>query len=199
MKCFLLSLVMTAVAGAPVLAAHGRPHAGTHGVRSAGRARPAHLARPVLRPGHAAPRPAPVVRPAVHPAHVVRPVARPAQHVRPATRPVHAGGAAGRAPAWGRAPRALRLTAPPAGWHGRGPGGAFIARNYPHWSRNWWSPKWGLWFRFDPTTNAYYYYEPAVGCYVEVVVVTTYRRPLATPLSEPPTGPDDVPPDPIEP
>jgi hypothetical protein len=84
---------------------------------------------------------------------------------------------------------------PPPGWHGRGTNGVVIARNYPNWSKNWWSAKWGAWFRFDPTTSDYYYYESTLGCYVEIESITTYRQPLEVPITDPTTDPDDIPPD----
>jgi hypothetical protein len=93
---------------------------------------------------------------------------------------------------------------PPAhGWHARGRNGVLIARNYPNWTRNWWSPRWGFWFRYDPTTEDYYYYEPAVDAYVQIDWIASYQQPLETPISEPFTSPDDLsddePPPPIEP
>jgi hypothetical protein len=89
----------------------------------------------------------------------------------------------------------LRRQAPAPGWHVRGTQGFLIARNYPNWSKNWWSAKWGRWFRFDPTTGAYYYYERTLGCYVSIDYITTYCLPLETPISEPTTDPDEAPED----
>jgi hypothetical protein len=78
-----------------------------------------------------------------------------------------------------------------------------IAANYPNWSGNWWSAKWGRWFGFDPTTSVYYYYEPTLGCYVQIQWITTYSQPLETPISDPTSGPDEIPqdepPPPVEP
>jgi hypothetical protein len=106
-------------------------------------------------------------------------------------------------PDWGRAGRAFAAPGANLGWHVRRPNGVFIARNYGSWSRNWWSPRWGVWFRYDPTTTGYYYYEPSVGYYVQTETITTYREPLETPATEPTTDPDDIPvadpPDPVEP
>jgi hypothetical protein len=93
---------------------------------------------------------------------------------------------------------------PPAhGWLAHGQHGLLIARNYPNWTRDWWSPNWGVWFRFDPETRGYYYYEPDVGAYVQTEYITTYRERLETPIIDPPSDPDDLPddgpPDPVEP
>jgi hypothetical protein len=127
---------------------------------------------------------------------VVRPVA-PILRRRPVVN------LARRVPNWGPAARNLRVYGPNLGWHIRRPGGVIIARNYPNWARNSWSPKWGQWFRYDPTTTAYYYFEPTVGYYVAMETITTYRQPLETPIDIPTTDPDDIPvtepPDPVEP
>jgi hypothetical protein len=92
---------------------------------------------------------------------------------------------------------------PVHGWHVRGPRGTFIAKNYAGWSASWWSTKWGLWFRYDPDTSAYYYYEPTADAYVEIESIVTYRQPLEVPVSEPAPDsddvPDDDPPPPVEP
>jgi hypothetical protein len=90
-------------------------------------------------------------------------------------------------------------------WHFRGAQGTFIAGNYPLWSGDWWSAKWGRWFRFDPETSAYYYYyEPAIGAYAEIEAITTYRQPVENSIPEPTTNPDEIsddddPPPPEEP
>jgi hypothetical protein len=89
----------------------------------------------------------------------------------------------------------LRQQSPARGWHIQSPNGLLIARNYPNWSKDRWSAKWGRWFRFDPTTGVYFYYEPALGCYVEVEYITAYSQPLETPISEPTTNPDEIPED----
>jgi hypothetical protein len=95
------------------------------------------------------------------------------------------------------------MRTPVRGWHFQGAQATFIAGNYPLWSGDWWSAKWGRWFRFDPETSAYYYYEPVVGAYVEIEAITTYREPVELPVSEPITDPEDVsdddPPPPVEP
>jgi hypothetical protein len=93
---------------------------------------------------------------------------------------------------------------PDHGWHVRGPSGTLIAKNYPQWSTSWWSAKWGSWFRFDPETSAYYYYEPVVDAYVQIETITTYRQPLEVPITEASTDTDDIPddddpPPPVEP
>src|SRR5262249_5950125 len=106
-------------------------------------------------------------------------------------------------PNWGRAPRALGFQAPAHGWHAHGPGGTFIARNYGGWARDWWSPRWGFWFRYDPETSGYYYYEDTVGAYVQIESISTYHQQLDVPMPDPDSDPDDIPDDdppaPIEP
>jgi hypothetical protein len=52
-----------------------------------------------------------------------------------------------------------------------------------------------VWFRYDPTTSGYYYYEPSAGYYVATETIMTYRQPLATPIDKPTTDPDDIPDD----
>jgi hypothetical protein len=98
-----------------------------------------------------------------------------------------------RTPNWGRAGPGLRRQFPNLGWQVRRPFGWAIARNYPFWARNWWSPRWGVWFRYDPTTSGYYYYEPSLGYYVQTDTIVTYRQPLETPIDQPTTDPDDIP------
>jgi hypothetical protein len=109
-------------------------------------------------------------------------------------------------PNWGNAGKALGKQPSATAWRVRGDKGVLIAKNYSGWSKDWWSPKWGVWFRFDPETDAYYYYEPDLDSYAEVESITAYREPLDTPIAEPTTDPDelpdevpDVPPDPVEP
>ena len=77
-------------------------------------------------------------------------------------------------------------------YHFRDAQGTFIAGNYPLWSGDWWSAKWGRWFRFDPETSAYYYYEPAIGAYAEIETITTYRQPVENSIPEPTTNPDEI-------
>jgi hypothetical protein len=81
---------------------------------------------------------------------------------------------------------------------------AYDWRNYPLWSGDWWSAKWGGWFCFDPETSAYYCYEPAIGAYAEIQTITTYRQPAENSIPEPTTNPDEIsddddPPPPEEP
>src|SRR5262245_28988459 len=143
---------------------------------------------------------------AVQPGNAGHDNARPNHAGREHARPNPKGHTVNRrneVPNWGKAARTLHKKTPAQGWHVRGTRGTFIARNYPDWSRNWWSAKWGRWFRFDPETSAYYYYEPAVGAYVEIETITTYAQPLEVPITKPTTDPDDIPdddpPPPVEP
>ena len=53
----------------------------------------------------------------------------------------------------------------------------------------------GRWFRFDPETSAYYYYEPTIGAYAEIETITTYRDPVENPVPEPTTNADEIPDD----
>jgi hypothetical protein len=134
----------------------------------------------------------------------LRPNARPGPPGAPNVRPRLAANPNRQVPDWGRVGRNFRAQdGPNLGWHVRRPNGIVIARNYPSWSRNWWSPRWGVWFRYDPTTSGYYYFEPSVGYYVQTETITTYRQPLERPISDPTTDPDDIPvtdpPDPVEP
>jgi hypothetical protein len=101
------------------------------------------------------------------------------------------------------APTVVRARTPIRRWHVRRSTAVVIVQDYPYWSRSWWSPKWGTWFRYDPTTAAYYYYEPALGYYLPIESITFYRQPLASPLSDPKPNPDvlagALPPPPVEP
>jgi len=185
MKRFLLSFVITALAGSSVLAANDLPGGDSTEALTARRNRQAaRLAR----------EDAPRARLAGQ--NVRRPVAA-------LVRPRLAARTGNQTPYWGRAARNFRTPGAELGWHVRRPNGVVIARNYPNWARNWWSPRWGIWFRYDPTTSGYYYYEPTVGYYVETATIITYRQPLETPITTPTTDPNDVPvvdpPDPVEP
>lgn len=193
MKRFLLSLVVTAVVGTSVLADDIR-FADTVAVRQPPRARQG-------APRGRAVRPARNVAPGARRARPV-PNARPVRPRAANFRPRLAANPGRRVPNWGPAGRNFRAQGP-LGWHVRRPNGTIIARNYPNWSRNWWSPRWGVWFRYDPATTGYYYFEPAVGYYVQTERIVTYRQPLETPAPEPTTDPDAIPlvdpPSPIEP
>jgi hypothetical protein len=192
MKRFLLGLVISAIVGPSAFAAENRS-ASTSNDALAGRARPVRI-RPAAQIVRRVA--APIQR--VRPVRIVAPVARARlvpnglviRPVAPVLRPRLAANLG-------------RRVGPDLVWHIRRPNGVIIARNYPSWSRNWWSPRYGVWFRYDPTTTGYYYYEPSVGYYVQTETITTYRQPLDTPISSPTTEPSDIPvtdpPDPVEP
>jgi hypothetical protein len=177
MKRFLLGLVISAIVGPSAFAAENRS-ASTSNDALAGRARPVRI-RPAAQIVRRVA--APIQR--VRPVRIVAPVARARlvpnglviRPVAPVLRPRLAANLGRRVPNWGPAARNLRAFGPDLVWHIRRPNGVIIARNYPSWSRNWWSPRYGVWFRYDPTTTGYYYYEPSVGYYVQTETITTYR------------------------
>src|SRR5262249_14244466 len=110
-------------------------------------------------------RPNPTAMEARRPAHPGQPPARPKQAGGNRARLNRTGHRVDRrneVPNWGKA-RTLHMGTTATDWHFRDAQGTFIAGNYPLWSGDWWSAKWGRWFRIDLETSAYYYYEPAIG------------------------------------
>jgi len=194
MKRFLLSIAITGIVASSVLAQHSRSTGGSKGNHP----QPAHTgqtghsvapARPFCPPSHNHPQPA---KP-----QIPHPVPSGKPHVQPG----HSSKPSSQNPNWGKAGNKLGIQSP-TGWHAQSNKGNVIAKNYPHRSKNWWSAKWGVCLRFDPTTGGYYFYLNTFGCYVAMEHITTYYQPLETPIAVPTTEPDQVPgdpPDPVEP